>query len=113
LSIDWDTALYDPIFGIFGVVAAIDTGAVQANITVIDQTAGIDIGQDVERPVISPAVYVRAAEIAENGLTDESLLEATLTLRGIAWTVKNVAARPGPDGKNSGEFVLLLINGEL
>jgi len=113
VSIDWDTALYDPLFGVFGVVAAIDTGTVQADLTVIDQTQGIEIGDDVDRPVISPAVFVRVAEITENGLTEDALLEATLTLRGIAWTVKNVAAKPGPDGKNSGELMLLLVNGEL
>lgn len=110
---DWDTALYDPLFGIFAVVAAVDTGATQTTLAVIDQTSGIEIGTDIDRPVISPAAYVRASELVEKGISEESLLDATLTIRGTAWTIKNVAAKPGPDGKGSGELVLILVNGDL
>lgn len=111
--IDWDTALYDPLFGIFAVVAPIDTGLVQTTLAVIDQTAGIEIGNDPERPVISPAAYVRQSELTEKGIAEDTLLDATITIRGIEWTIKNVAAKPGPDGKGSGELVLMLVNGDL
>lgn len=114
MSINWDVALYDPLYGMFGVVASLDTGTVQASLTVIDQTAGIEIGTDnVDRPVISPAVFVRVSELTDNSLAEDQLLDAILTVRGTAWTVKNVAAKPGPDGKASGEVMLLLINGDL
>ncbi|MFZ1059281.1 MAG: hypothetical protein WAP47_08815 [Candidatus Rokuibacteriota bacterium] len=111
--IDWDTALYDPLFGVFGVVASLDTGTL-VDVTVIDQTAGIEIAADaVGLPVISPVALVRVAELDDNGLGEEDLLEATLTIRGNAWTIKNVAAKPGPDGKGTGELMLMLINGDL
>lgn len=113
MSIDWQTAIYDPLFGVFGVVATLDTGN-ETDITVIDQTAGIEIGtSSIDLPVISPAALVRAAELAEKEITEESLLEASLTIRGVTWTIKNVAAKPGPDGKGSGELMLLLVNGDL
>lgn len=113
MSIDWQTAIYDPLYGIFGVVATLDTGT-ENEVTVIDQTAGIEIGaSSVDLPVISPAALVRVAELDEKEISEESLLEASLTIRGITWTIKNVAAKPGPDGKNSGELMLLLLNGDL
>jgi hypothetical protein len=114
VSIDWDTALYNPLFGIFGVVASLDAGDGPVSVTVIDQTAGIEIGMSpVDLPVIAPAALIRAWEMTDKGLTEESLLEAALTFRGRTWTIKNVAAKPGPDGKNSGEFLLILLNGDL
>lgn len=112
--IDWETALYGQIFGVFGVTATLDTGTALTDITVIDQTSGIEIMRDgIDLPVVSPAVFVKASEMASKGLSQDILLEATLSLRGYQWTVKNVAEKPGPNGKATGEWMLLLINGDL
>lgn len=114
MSIDWDKALYDPLFGIFGVSASLNIGGAPISVMVIDKTAGVEVGMsEVELPVIAPVAMIRASEMASNDLTEDALLEATITIRGKAWTIKNVAARPGPDGKSSGEFMLILLNGDL
>lgn len=111
---DWDTALYDPLYSVFAVTAAIDTGSVQASVKVIDETGGIEITRsDVDLPVISPAVFVRTADLMAASLTEEALLDASLTFNGRTWTIKNCAPKPGPGGKGSGEVMLLLANGDL
>lgn len=113
MSISWDTALYDPLFGVFGVVASLDTGTVYS-VTVIDQTAGIEISSSsVDLPVIAPAASIRLSEMQAKGIEEDNLIDATLTIRSTAWTIQNCMQKPGPDGKGSGELVLILQNGDL
>lgn len=114
MSIDWDAGLYDPLFSVFATAASLDIGGGPVAVTVIDQTAGIELAANaVDMPVISPVAIIRASEMASNDITEESLLEASLTIGSTVWTIKNVAARPGPGGKGSGEYMLVLINGDL
>lgn len=112
--IDWDGALYDPLYATFGVAATIDTGTQSAAITVIDQTAGIEIETSpIGLPVIQAAALVRTTELAEKSLIEDRLLDAKLTIGATNWTVKNIAPKPGPGGKSTGELMLILINGDL
>jgi len=111
---DWDTALYDPLFGVFGVVATLTIGTEETSLTVIDHTTGIEIeGNGLTMPTIKPAAFVRLTELASNSIEASDLIDATLTIRGNTWTIKNTAPKPGPDGKGTGELQLILINGDL
>lgn len=112
--VDWDASLYDPLYSVFAVPATIDTGLKTADLMVIDQTAGVEIETSpIGLPVIQAAAYVRTTELAEKLLAEDTLLEATLTIGATRWTVKNIAPKPGPGGKSTGELMLILINGDL
>lgn len=111
---DWHAALYNPIYSVFGVPAVLRMGAQNYALTVIDQTSGIEINaQGVELPTIAPAAVLRTSEAVAAGLTQDKMIDATLTIGGIEWTVKNIAERPGPEGKSTGEWLLFLVNGDL
>jgi hypothetical protein len=106
--IDWNSALYDPLYSNFGVEAEL----AGETVTVIDMTAGVEIDAgNALLPTIKPAAMVRAAELTTAGLTAENLPDAILLLNSNEWTVKNVHPKPGPEGKGSGEYLLVLING--
>ncbi|MEN6306095.1 MAG: hypothetical protein ABFD96_25440 [Armatimonadia bacterium] len=112
--IDWDGLLYDKIYDFFGVAAEIETRCGTVAVTVIDQTAGIEVqAGNVGMPSIRAAAMVRVAEIVSAGFPIDSLIDGELRIGATAWTIKNVAPRPGPNGKNTGELQLILINGAL
>lgn len=112
--IDWNAKLYDPLFARFGTPAVLAVGADSHAVTVIDQTAGIEIDAGgLTGHTIKPVADVRMAELVGLGIDPTGLREATLTIGANAWTVKNTAPNPGPDGKGTGILQLILINGDL
>jgi hypothetical protein len=109
VSIDWNAALYDPIYDMLGVDATVEDGTIR----VIDQTAGVEIETSpISLPTIQAAALVRVTELAAKNISETSLLGGTITIGGNDWTVQNIAPKPGPGGKGTGELQLLLINGD-
>lgn len=112
--IDWNSLLYDPLFSTLGVPATLEVNASTYDVTVIDQTAGIEVdGGGLNAHSIKPVAEIRMAELADNSIDPTGLKDATLTFSGNAWTVKNTAPQPGPDGKGTGVLQLILVNGDL
>lgn len=114
--IDWDALLYDPIYTVHGKAATLTPGSGGAGIavTVIDATAGIEV--DAGPAVISsikPAARIRMAELVSNALTLPDLKDGTLLLGATTWTIKATQPRPGPNGKGTGEALLILIDGTI
>lgn len=111
---DWNTGLYKALYATFGVPAVLKVGQNNIALTVIDQTSGIEINAPgVELPTIVPAAIVRISECNVAGLSQDKLLDASIIIGGRTWTVANVAEKPGPTGKDSGEWVMTLANGDL
>lgn len=114
--IDWDELLYDPLYTGLGKAATLTPGSGGAGIevTVIDKTAGIEVDSGpTVIPTIKPAARIRMAELVSNALALPDLKDGTLLLGATTWTIKNTQPRPGPDGKGTGEALLILIDGTI
>lgn len=108
--IDWDALLYDPLYANFGTAAVLSplVGA-SVGMTVIDQTRGVEIQSGIELPVIRPACFVRRSEMDDANLTEQAMLGGTVSMNGHSWTVSDIRPKPGPDGKDSGESMFVLV----
>lgn len=112
--INWDALLYDQLFASFGTPAVLQAGAGSHMVTVIDQTAGIEVDAGgLNGFTIKPVAEIRLTELAGISIEQADLKDATLTIGSNAWIVKNTAPKPGPGGKGTGILQLILINGDL
>lgn len=109
---DWNEILYDPVYAVLAVEATLTpTGGAAVIIDAVDKTAGFDVNLGgVELPSIKPVAFVRMAELAAHNLTLEQIKDAALQLGANRWLIKATKQRPGPDGKGSGEAMLILLN---
>lgn len=106
---DWNAMLYDPLYAAFGADATVGDTAIR----VLDQTMGVEIeASPIGLPTIQAAALVRVAELASKSISESSLLGATLAIGSNAWTIQNIAPKPGPGGKGTGELQLILVGGD-
>jgi hypothetical protein len=120
--IDLGALLYDPLYDTLGVPAVITPGASAAaiEVTVIDRTAGVEVGSAVEFfgaggrsgsgitvGTVRPAVAVRASELAAKNITTDDLVEGSVILSGKIWRIKTHAPHP------PGEIYLFLLDEDL
>jgi hypothetical protein len=110
MGIDWDELLYDPLYANFGTTALLTPLAgASVSVQAIDQTRGMEIQSGIDLPVIRPACTVRRSEMDAANLTEREMLGGAVTMNGNVWTIADVRARPGPDGKDSGESLFVLV----
>lgn len=107
---DWP-AHYDSIYSILGVSATIapadDSGDI--TVTAIDKTAGVDISSGgTIMPTIAPAARVRTSELDAHSVPRNVLQGGVIEINGNIWRIANTKPLPGPDGKGSGEILLIL-----
>lgn len=108
---DYAALLFDPAYSIYGVDAVLtlaDTAGTQVTLVVIDKTAGLPIGPNVEIGTIIPGAMLRAAELAERGVDRDALDEAAIAFNGNSWRVASHHPKPVPTGESNGEIVLVL-----
>jgi hypothetical protein len=110
---DYQSLLFNPIYGIQGVPAAIflADGTLVDGITALDKTAGIDVGGgDVQVQTLAPAACVRVSELTAKGVALDDLIKARLLMNGNEWRVVSHRAQPSPKGERDGEVYLILAN---
>ena len=110
--IDFSTALYGPLYSVFGVDAVVRclySGTF--SVRVIDQTSGVEVSDNgnVDVKTIRPAAAVRMQELAEVGLERSDLDDAALEMGGKIWRIKATMPKPAPTGEADGELYLFLI----
>lgn len=111
--IDYRSLLFDPIYSIQGVPAALllADGRVIDGVTALDKTAGIDVGGgDVTVQTIAPAACLRVNELTEKGVALDDLLRSRLLMNGNEWKVTSHRPKPAPTGERNGEVFLVLAN---
>lgn len=110
MAIDWDAIMQTPIYSLLGVSAIFTpSGAGEpVTVTIIDKTAGVEVGSDINTLTIRPGATVRAADLAAAGYGRESLDDGYLEFSGAIWRIEAYMPRPSPVGQASGEFLLLL-----
>jgi hypothetical protein len=114
VSIDFDSLLLGPQYEVFGVDAVLTVNQTEHEIRAIDMTSGIEISAGpLSMPTIRAAAFCKAADLAALELQPNELVDASLLINGTAYTIKNAAPKPGPNGKGTGEIMLTLINGDL
>lgn len=110
--VDFDFLLFEqssyPVFGEDATLTLDDTAGTSADLTAIDETAGVEVLENASISTIRPAATVRAAELAEKGIAVADLPGATLSLNGKAWGVVTHQYLPSPKGEAPGEIRLIL-----
>lgn len=108
--VDW-TRHYDTIYRRLGVAAVLTTSGTDGDdydVTVIDKTAGIAVGDGNEVVTIRPACDVRAVEFFAYGLGRDDLKGAAIAFNGKTWDLTHHELRPSPAGERAGELRLFL-----
>lgn len=108
---DYASLLFDPIYSIQGVPAAITlaSGTLLDGLTGLDKTSGVDVGGgDVQIQTIVPAAIFRVRELREKGAVPADLPKASLIMNGFEWRVNSYRLKPSPKGEHDGEVLLLL-----
>jgi hypothetical protein len=109
--IDYAALLFDPAYAIFGVDAVLtlaDTAGTAVPVTVIDKTAGLPLGPNVEIGTIIPGAMLRAADLAAHNVDRDALDEASIAFNGKSWRIASSYPKPVPSGEANGEIVLVL-----
>lgn len=108
--VDW-ASHYDAIYESLGVAAVItltNTAADDFDVTVIDKTKGVDVGDGVTVSTIEPAAAIRVAELTGHGLTRQDMDGAAIEFNDVIWSVKYTKPMPSPAGEAQGELYLIL-----
>ena len=109
--VDFNALLLNPIYAALGVPAVLTLSDSRVfNITVIDKTSGVEVGNNVQVPTILPAAAIRYAEIAALGMNKNDIEGGTLEFNGYTWTISNAKNDPNPSGEKSGELIVMLID---
>ena len=107
--IDYGVLLYDPVYAEIGVPAEFISGAIEVEITVIDDTRPkILPAGSAEVRSVGPGAFVRIPELEEKGVTKDDWLNAGLNFYGRSWTVRSFELRGSPNGEDVGEVRFLL-----
>lgn len=109
--VDFGTLLFDPNYTVFGETAVLtldDTAGTTADLTAIDETAGVEVLEGPQVSTIRPCATVRTSELTEKGIAVADLPGAGLALNGKAWTVYSHQYLPSPKGEAVAEVRLLL-----
>ena len=107
--LDYSVLLYDPVYAEIGVPATFTNGAMEATLTVIDDTRPkILPAGSAEVRSVGPGAFVRIPELEENGITRDDWQDAELTFNGRSWVVRSYELRGSPNGEDVGEVRFLL-----
>jgi hypothetical protein len=108
--VDW-SAHYDAIYAALGVPAVLSvntTDADEFDVTVIDKTKGVDVGDGVTVSTIAPAAAIRVSELTGYGLVRSQLDGAVIAFNGVTWRIQYSKPVPSPAGEAQGELYLIL-----
>jgi len=106
---DYQALLYNPIYAIQGVPAVLTLADSEyEDLTILDKTAGVDIGEDVNIQTIRPVGVLRVAELTARGVSVDSLEGARIAFNGLSWEVTSYRVKPSPKGERDGEVYLIL-----
>jgi hypothetical protein len=107
MAMDYQSALYDPIYATIG-----EPGIINGveGFTVLDKTGGLEIKEkgQVEVQTIACAAVVRSRELQELGVALTDLENGTLIMSAYEWRIESYRLRPSPKGQRDGEVLLLL-----
>ncbi len=107
---DFQSLLYDPNYLVLGTPAVLSINGINYDVTAIDKTSGIDVGDGVQVQTVLPAAVLRVAELSALSLIIEQIEQqnSTLLLNGINWSIESVRLRPSINGERDGEAYLFL-----
>lgn len=108
---DYQSLLYDPIYSTTAVAGTItfEDSTPPMDVSVIDKTTGVDIGDTVQEQVIVPAATMRVKEVLDKGLSEFSqLLGATIAFNNKSWSIESYRLLPSPNGERDGEVFIIL-----
>jgi len=109
--LDYGDLLLAPLYGVYGVPAILtldDSEATEADVTAIDKTGGVMVGDNVAIGTVEPGAIIRLSELLAVGLTRESLDGALIAFSGNVWRIVSHHPKPVPSGENAGEIVMIL-----
>jgi len=108
---DYAALLIDPIYGVLGVDAVLtlgDTAETEVAVTVIDKTAGVEVGDSVQTGTLLPGANVRVSDLTAASLTRDDLDGAIIAFNGNTWRIASHHPKPVPTGEAQGEITMIL-----
>jgi hypothetical protein len=107
--LDYSALLYDPVYAEIGVAATFASGALQAALTVIDDTRPKVLpAGSLEVKSVGPGAFVRIPELQANGISRDDWQDASLSFNGRSWQIRSWELRGSPNGEDLGEVRFLL-----
>lgn len=108
---DYQALLYNPIYNTLAVAATLVTATgVTASVKVKDETKGVAVADKTLIETVKPGCFVRAAELASNGIARADLTDGSITFNGSSWRIKATQPKPSPNGEADGEYLLILLS---
>lgn len=111
VPINFSDLLYGPVYQTLGVpidFALADDRLV--SITGLDKTAGVEVtAGDLEVQTVRPAAVIRMADLIEQDVAPNDLMNAICQINGTSWKVRSYFPKPSPSGEADGELYLILI----
>lgn len=111
MAIDWQV-MYDANYSTatHGVSATLvpTEGTDAVDVTAIDKTTGVEVGDGVDLLTILPAADIRMAELVSQSIGRGALDGGTLEMNGKVWRIRKHELRPSPAGESEGEIRLFL-----
>ncbi len=106
---DFQFGLFNPAYVVHGTDGVLLIEGNSYPFRVIDKTAGIDLGDEVQTQTVVPACAIRAQELIGQGLTFADLAnEPSINFNGQWWIVLSYRLKPTPKGQKDGEVYLIL-----
>jgi hypothetical protein len=107
--LDYSALLYDPVYAEIGVAATFASGAIQAALTVIDDTRPKTLPAGTAAVSgVGPGAFARIPELEQNGISRDDWMNASLSFNGRSWVVRSYELRGSPNGEDLGEVRFLL-----
>lgn len=108
MPLDMQSLLYGPLYATWGVPATLTVGSTPYPVTVIDQTAGVQLAGTTELETMRPAAAIRVSDLEAFGITAAQLDGQSISFNGNSWTIVAWRPKPSPNGEADGEYLLLL-----
>lgn len=108
MSLDWKALLYDPVYAVLSVDAVLMIDSNEHEFKVMDKTAPVEVGENIETLTFFPYCTVRAKDLLDADVDLDELDDQVITFNGKSWKIKNHQVNQAPTGQAQGEIRMTL-----
>lgn len=108
MAIDFEGLCLAPIYSTLGCVATFKSplDKLTKTITVLDDTAGVEVGDAAIVSTIKAAIAVKVSDLTALSLGPSDMLDVRVSFNGKSYLVRDVMPRPVPGADGECQFIL-------